>query len=56
MDNENKVFAPTGEQIDRMHEALQRIVNECRLHAEGPHDKTGNMLSIGSWAKRALAE
>lgn len=34
--------------------ALERIRQECRLHAEGPHNKTGNMLSIGTWAAQAL--
>lgn len=37
-----------------MLETLKRIAEECRLHAEGPHDKTGNMLSILAWAEKAL--
>lgn len=38
----------------RLSKALEAIKRECILHAEGPHDKTGNMLSIGAWAAQAL--
>jgi len=47
---ENPMCRPESKLI----EALITIREECRLHAEGPHDKTGNMLSIGMWAAKAL--
>jgi hypothetical protein len=49
-----QVAQELGLQLFTSRNALEAIRQECRLHAEGPHNKTGNMLSIGMWATRAL--
>lgn len=43
-----------GTQLFETRKALKAIHYECWLHAKGPHSKTGNMLSIGLWAAKAL--
>lgn len=40
--------------MDVLVQTLRSIKQECSLHARGPHDKSGNMLSIGAWAAKAL--
>lgn len=49
-----EVAQSLGPRLFETRKALERIRQECRLHAEGPHNKTGNMLTIGAWAAQAL--